>query len=88
MEQYELNINACQKFSFGSIYSGIRIENIKPINIWQVLVLPRTKKYLANKDCSKGLYLSDKRNRTGKTYFQSAIYAEFARLHKKTKSIF
>lgn len=84
-ERFELNITNCQKYYFGSMYSGVRLENIKPINDWQKLVLPKTKKYLTNKDFSKGLYLSDKRNRTGKTYFQAAIYAEFARLHKKQK---
>lgn len=85
MEQYELDINDCQKFYFGSIYSGVRIENIKPLNDWQIKVLPKIKRYLTDKVFEKGLYISDKRNRTGKTYFQSAIYAEFARLHKKQK---
>lgn len=85
MEQYELNINDCQKFCFGSIYSGVRIENIKPLNDWQKNVLPKIKRYLTDKVFEKGLYISDKRNRTGKTYLQSAIYAEFARLNKKQK---
>jgi len=83
-ERHEQNIDNCQKYYFGSIYSGVRIEKIKPINDWQKVAIPKIKQYL-EKDIVKGLYIADKRNRTGKTYIQSAIYAEFARKYKHQK---